>query len=88
MSHLSETSLDESYFTAAYSSTVNAKVFNAFIEDLLRFYVKRTIENPSQPWLIVDHVPYQKSKMVLAKLKHWKLSLLYLSPYTPEFSQI
>ena len=68
---LSAISSDGSSFTAAYSSTVNAKVFIAFMEDLLKFHMNRSIEDPSQVWVIIDNVPYQKSKLVHEKLKDW-----------------
>ena len=88
MSLLSAISSDGSSFTAAYSSTVNAKVFIAFMEDLLKFHMNRSIEDPSQVWVIMDNVPYQKSKLVHEKLKDWRLNVLYLPPYTPEFAPI
>ena len=61
MSLLYATSSDGSSFTAVYSSTVNAKVFIAFVEDLLKFHINKTIEDPSQALVIMDNDSYQKS---------------------------
>ena len=88
MSLLSAISSDWSSFTGAYSSTVNAKVFIAIMKDLLKFHMNRSIEDPSKVWVIMDNVPYQKSKLVHEKLKVWRLNVLYLPPYTPEFAPI
>ena len=85
---LSAISTDGTHFTAIYSWTVNANIFIHFVESLFMYLNKKMGKILSKSLIIMDNCPYQKSKIVLEKLKYWKINWIYLPPYTPELAPI
>ena len=75
-------------FTSAYHSTVNSDVFEQFPENLLRFIERIDPQTTSNTLLIMDNVPYQKTKRIKMMLADWRVKVFYLVPYSPELAPI
>ena len=88
MSLLSAISSEGLSFTAIFTWTIISIDFIQFLENLFRYIEKFEAQTIRQTIIIMDNVPYQKSKLVQKVLREWKVNVFYLPPYSPELAPI